>query len=61
MLTLNMVKVLAKNPEVELRLLASADELEHDSTMPSELGLAGIRVVPLPWRRGTREALLACD
>jgi alpha-1,3-rhamnosyl/mannosyltransferase len=57
MLTLNMVKVLSKNPAVELCLLASADELEHGSIMPPELGLAGIPVVPLPWKRPIREAL----
>jgi alpha-1,3-rhamnosyl/mannosyltransferase len=57
MLTLNMVKVLAKNPEVELRLLASRCELTPDGTLPRELGLAGIPVIPLPWKRSTREAL----
>jgi len=57
MLTLNMVKVLAKNPEVELRLLASACELEADGKLPAEIGLAGIPVIPLPWQRPIREAL----
>ncbi len=52
-----MVKVLARTSAVELRLLASADELEPDGTMPSELGLEGIPVVPLPWKRLVREAL----
>lgn len=62
MLTLNMVRVLAKNPEVELRLLAGADELEPDGTLPPELKFDGIPVVPLPWHRGTREAIwLASD
>lgn len=51
-----MVKALAKNPAVELCLLASADELEHGA-MPFELGLSGIPVVKLPWKRATREAL----
>lgn len=57
MLTLNMVKVLAKNPKVELRLLASRCELTADGKMPPELGLDGIPVIPLPWKRSTREAL----
>ena len=57
MLTLNMVRVLARNPEVELRLLAGADELEPDGTLPPELKFDGIPVVPLPWHRGTREAV----
>jgi len=57
MLTLNMVKTLAKNPAVEICLLASADELDNSRHMPSETGLNDIPVVPLPWRRSLREAL----
>lgn len=57
MLTLNMVKMLANNPEVELQLLASANELDGGRQMPAELGLKGIPVVPLPWKRPTRETL----
>lgn len=57
MLTLNMVKVLAKNRAAELSLLASADELDSGGKMPAELGLDGIPVISLPWKRAFREAL----
>ncbi|MGO8926618.1 MAG: glycosyltransferase family 4 protein [Limisphaerales bacterium] len=57
MLMLNMVKVLAKNPDVELCLLASADELTPDGKVAPEVGLDGIPVIPLPWKRSLREAL----
>jgi len=57
MLTLNMMRVLSRNPDVDLCLLASADELEDGGTMPPELDFAGIPVVPLPWKRSAREAL----
>jgi glycosyltransferase involved in cell wall biosynthesis len=56
MVTLNMVQMLAENPEVQLRLLVSADELESNGTLPG-LQLKGIPVVPLPWKRPMREAL----
>lgn len=57
MLTLNMVKMLAGNPQVQLTLLASESELDSGRQMPAELGIGDIPVVPLPWKRATRETL----
>lgn len=57
MLTLNMLRLLGGNPEVELRLLASRDELESNGELPPALGFSGIPVTALPWSRVTREGL----
>lgn len=62
MLAVNMPKALARNPDVELILMASASDLTIDGKLPAELGLGGIPVIPLPWKRSIRETLwLAFD
>jgi alpha-1,3-rhamnosyl/mannosyltransferase len=56
MLTLNMTRALARNPDVELKLLVSADELAHDGMLPAGHPLHGIPAIGLPWKRKPREA-----
>ena len=55
MLTLNMTLTLANNPDVELKLLTSASELDGNSMLPKGHPLHGIPAIGLPWRRETRE------
>jgi glycosyltransferase involved in cell wall biosynthesis len=61
MLTLNMTLALARNPDVELKLLVSADELAGGKMLPAGHPLHGIPAVGLPGSYKVREACwLAC-
>lgn len=57
MLALNIVRRLARNPEVEFRLLASRDKLEHALALPASHPLHDIPVVELLFSRAVRESL----
>lgn len=56
MVTLNMVKQLAGNPKVELKLLASRDQLENGRSLPKGHPLADLPVIGLPFSRAIRES-----
>ncbi len=55
MLALNMTLALARNPEVELKLLTSSSELNGSGMLPKEHPLHGIPAIGMPWSRATRE------
>jgi glycosyltransferase involved in cell wall biosynthesis len=55
MLTLNMTLTLARNPDIELKLLTSACELNNSGMLPEKHPLHGIPAIGLPWRREMRE------
>jgi glycosyltransferase involved in cell wall biosynthesis len=62
MLTLHMTLELARNPDVELKLLVSADEVGSGEMLPAGHPLHGIPAIGLPGSYKVREACwLACQ